>query len=241
MNHLTKNNCVKSGDMSTFMKFTSLFLAAGLLVLATSCNDGLMDRSSLDMDAIDWAAVDENVFPGENNEMVRSGDDCGVVMMTFPPTLEALHDRYQLYLFTSSDQYFFQVELIGDYPFLFDEDGRLTVKHLITAGYCNISPKAKAWSGPFAGSSQSVRFPCKLLIDCEVRPDGGKLTFSPSELSTISEGTQLKGRVQVRILTEKRAKYSFSFNNLTPYLATGKWITLPPDLNTDPSSQASGN
>ena len=227
--------------MSTFMKFTSLFLAAGLLVLATSCNDGLMDRSSLDMDAIDWAAVDENVFPGENNKMERSGDDCGVSMGTFPPLSEELHDRYRLLLFTSSDHYYIQVKLNGDYPFLFDEHGRLTVKHLITAGECNIFPKDEARNGPFGGSSQSVHFPCKLLIDCEVGPEGGKLTFSPRENSTIKEGTRLKGRIQVRMLTEKRAKYSFSFNNLTPYLSTDGWNTLPPDLNTEPSSQASGN
>ena len=209
------------------MKNVSLFLAAGLMALTASCNDGLMDRSSLDMDAIDWSLVDENVFLGKNNEneRVSSNDELFFLMATFPPSLEALRDRYTFYLATSSDQYYLQIELNGDHPFPFNEKGVLSVDHLVTAGDCKIFPKDKALVGPFGQSGQGgIRFPVKLLIDCDVRLDGEDLSFGPGEYGNILKGNSLKGSVQVKMLTEDRDKYSFSFNSLTPYLSTGNWI-----------------
>lgn len=206
------------------MKNVLFILAAGLIVLTASCNDGLMDRSSLDMDDIDWTAVDENVFFGENNERVSSNDACGLYMKTFPPSMKALQDRYKFSLVTTSEQYYVQIELIGDHPFPFNDEGVLSVNHLITAGKCLIIPKDKATTGPFGGCLEGgLVFKCKLLIDCDVRLEGEDLAFGPGEYDGISKGNLLKGSVQVKMLTEEREKYSFSFCSLTPYLYTGEW------------------
>ena len=211
------------------MRHLPIILAAGLIVLGASCNDGLMDRSSLDMDAIDWAAVDENVFLVDKNEMKVSNDDLVFYMLIYPPISEALKDRYIFFLATSSDQYYLRIELNGDHPFPFNEKGVLSINHLVTAGDCYIFPKDKTLFGPFGdpiGGSYTDRFPVKLLIDCDVRLEGDELTFGPGEYNGISKGNSLKGSVQVKMLTEDRDKYSFSFNSLTPYLHTSGWVEL---------------
>lgn len=206
------------------MRYLSIILAAGLIVLAVSCNDGLMDRSSLNMDEVDWSTVEENVFLGENNTKEYSHDGCGLYIGAFPSWYEALKDRYRLNFLIASDQYYVQIRLQGDHSFPINEEGVISFHHFVTAGECLVFPKEKALNGPFLGEL-SDSFPCKLLIDCDARLDGGALTFEPGEYG-VPEGGTLSGSIQIKMLTEERDKYSFSFNKLTPYLGNKEWTLL---------------